>query len=550
MKNLRISRVIVIVILLGILGVYLFTATRTTLWDRDEPRFARATVEMVTSGKYLVPTFNGELWADKPILTYWLQSLPIRLLGPTEFACRFFSAVGAALTCFFVFLIGKRLLDSTAALWAMCILSTTVMMFVIGTLATSDAVTMPFIVGAMVIFVYGSKSGMRIYQVILLGIALGFGMLAKGPIGLLPVPAIAVILWLNRRNLSIGRYLWQVTAALVIGLLIFMIWAVPANRATGGEFLRVFIGRHVLERALKPLEHHGGNALLYLPYYLPVIIAGFFPWTLHLPGAFSALWGGRIGGPAGRALLIGWIVPIFIIMTLAATKLPHYILFIWPALSLAIAGTIIAAQQDRLADIDKIWLRRGIWFLGPPVICMASALMIAPWFLQIPGLRLAGLASGIVLTVVVVLACRLQQADKYTASAKTIFAGIIVFDILLVSSILPAMEQVKISPFIAKAIKIKTAADTPVATYRSAEPSLNFYIGRKIEQLRDKETVINWANQQQAGVLIIPADILADIQHSNGPLPLYEIASKKGFNYSKGKEVKILAMFRGKENPK
>lgn len=478
MKNLRISHVIVIVILLGILGVYLFTATRTTLWDRDEPRFARATVEMVTSGKYLVPTFNGELWADKPILTYWLQSLPIRLLGPTEFALRFFSAFGAALTCFFVFLIGKRLLDSTAALWAMCILSTTVMMFVISTLATADAVTMPFIVGAMVIFVYGSKSGMRVYQVILLGIALGFGMLAKGPIGLLPVPAIVVILWLNRQNLSVGRYVWQATAALVMGLMIFMIWAVPANRATGGEFLRVFVGHHVLERALKPLEHHGGNALLYLPYYLPVIIAGFFPWTLHLPGAFSALLGGRIGGPAGRALLIGWIVPIFIIMTLAATKLPHYILFIWPALSLAVAGTIIAAQQDRLADIDRIWLRRGVWFLGLPAICMASAIMIAPWFLQIPGLRFAGLVSGIALAVVTVSACFLQYTNKFTASAKTILAGIIIFEILLVSAVLPALEQVKISPFIAQDVKMETTSDVTVATYKFDEPGLNFYIGR------------------------------------------------------------------------
>jgi 4-amino-4-deoxy-L-arabinose transferase-like glycosyltransferase len=549
MKNIRVSWVIII-ILLGILGVYLFTATRTTLWDRDEPRFARATVEMVTSGKYLVPTFNGELWADKPILTYWLQSLPVRILGPTEFAFRFFSAVGTAITCFFVFFIGKRLLDSTAALWAMCILSTTVMMFVIGTLATSDAVTLPFIIGAMMIFVYGSKSGMRIYQVILLGIALGLGMLAKGPIGLLPVPAIVVILWLNRRNLSIGRYLWQVTVSLVMGMIIFMIWAVPANRATGGEFLRVFVGHNVLERALKPLEHHGGNTLLYLPYYLPVVVAGFFPWTLHLPGAFSALWGGRVGGPTGRTLLIGWIVPIFIIMTLAATKLPHYILFIWPGLSLAVAGTIIAAQQNRLADVDRIWMRRGVWFFAPPAICVASALMIAPWFLQIPGLRPAGLASGIVLAVVTVSACFLQYTNKFTASAKAVLAGMIIFEILLVYTLLPALEQVKISPFISQDIKMETTPDVTVATYEFDEPSLNFYIGRKIEQLSNRETVINWTSQQKAGVLIIPADVLAEIQRSSGHLLLYKIASKDGFNYPKGEEVKILAMFRGKGNPK
>jgi len=67
-------------------------------------------------------------------------------------------------------------------------------------------------------------------------------------------------------------------------------------------------------------------------------------------------------------------------MTLAATKLPHYILFIWPALALAVAGTIIAAQQNRLTDRDKIWLRRGVWFFGPLAITMALSLIVGPWF--------------------------------------------------------------------------------------------------------------------------------------------------------------------------
>jgi hypothetical protein len=116
--------------------------------------------------------------------------------------------------------------------------------------------------------------------------------------------------------------------------------------------------------------------------------------------------------------------------------------------------------------------------------------------------------------------------------------------------VLPGLEQTKITPLISQAINKNTAADVPVATYKFSEPSLNFYIGRKTEKLNDKETVISWANQPQRGVLIIPADILADILQVSGPLPLYEIASKEGFNYSNGKKVKILAMIRGKENQK
>ncbi len=78
------------VITLAILGNYLLLGSRTTLWDRDEPRFARAAVEMLESGDYLAITFNGENWSDKPVLTYWLMALAIRVLGPTELACRLF----------------------------------------------------------------------------------------------------------------------------------------------------------------------------------------------------------------------------------------------------------------------------------------------------------------------------------------------------------------------------------------------------------------------------------------------------------------------------
>ena len=540
-----------IVFALIILSLYLLIATRTTLWDRDEPRFTRATVEMVESGKYLVPTFNGQLWPDKPILTYWLMSLPVRVLGPTELACRFWGAVGTTITCLLTFYIAKQLFGAKEGLWAMVILASSLMVLIIGTSATSDAVTLPFIVAAVAIFVRSMGSGMRAHHIILMGVALGFGMLTKGPIGVLPIPVILTTLWLNRKTKpGLVRPLCQLGAALTIGVLIFLAWAIPVNNATGGEFLRIFIGRHVLTRAIKPMEHHGGNILVYLPYYLPVIIVGFFPWTLHLPGAFSATLGGRIGGQYCRPLLIGWVVSIFTIMTLAVTKLPHYILFIWPALALAVAGTIVAAQQSRLTARDRIWLRRGVWFFGPPVIAIALGLMIAPYFFPIPiaGLRWSGLASGIVLLVMAAVAIYLQRADRMYMSVKVLLAGIFALNIPILFGVLPAIEQIKISPPIAQAVKVKTDKEVPVATYKYSEPTLNFYVGRQIELLRNEDAVATWARQPKPGVLIIPKDVFTNIQERLGLLPLEQITSKKGFNYSKGKPLEVVALIRKAQN--
>jgi len=534
-----------IVISFLIMVIYLFMGTRTTLWDRDEPRFTRATVEMIESGNYLVPTFNGQLWADKPILFYWFMSVPIRLFGPTEFACRFWGGIGTAVTCLLTFFIGQRLLGTKSGLWAMVILASTLMMLSVGTLATIDAVLLPIILAVIAIFVRSAVFGTGISHIILAGIALGAGILAKGPMGLQPLIVIAVTLWLGRKaGLGAWRFVRLFGAASIIGGLIFLAWAIPANNATDGEFFRIFIGRHVLTRAIEPMEHHGGNFLMYLPYYLPVIIGGFFPWTLHLPGAISSVIGGRIGSQFCRALLISWVAPIFILMSLAATKLPHYIIFIWPGLALAVAGTISAAGQNILTARDRIWLRRGVWFFGPFAILIALVLMIVPWFVKIPGLRWSGPASGVVLSVAAIIAIRHQRADRPKVSAIVLLIGMIVFEIPILFGVLPAIEQVKITPAIAQAIKAKTAKEIPVASYKYGEPTLNFYIGRQIEPLRDEEAVVSWSRQAGEAVLIIPKDKLDDIQQSYGTLPLEEITSKKGFNYSKGKTVEVMVLTR------
>jgi 4-amino-4-deoxy-L-arabinose transferase-like glycosyltransferase len=535
----------VIMIALVVAGVYWFIDTRSTLWDRDEPRFSRATAEMVESGNYLYPTFNGRLRPDKPILIYWLMSAPLRVLGPTSLACRFFSAVGIAVTCVLTFLIGRRFLGVRAGLWSMVILASTLMVMVIGTAATSDGILLPTMVAVVALFAGGMASAPPRSYAVLMGLAFGLGLLAKGPVALLPIPVVGVTLWLSRRNgIRVGPPLGQLAAGVCAGVLIFLAWAIPANNATGGEFLRLGIGHHVLARSARPLEHHGGSFLLHLPYYLPVIVAGFFPWTLHLPGAVSAVLGRRVGGPHFRELFLAWVVSIVVIMTLVATKLPHYILFTWPALALAVAGTLLAAEQGTLADVDRSWLRGGVWFLGTVAGGAAMGLLAAPFLLHLPGAALSFWASAAILLAMSALAIRQQLRDRPQASAITLLLGMVVLLLPVMLGVMPALERVKISPALASAIRQRTAPDVPVATFRYGEPTLNFYVGRRIEPLASEEAVGQWAGQPGAGVLVIPKDILAGIEQRRGSLGLQEIASKQGLNYSKGSTLEVAAVLR------
>jgi 4-amino-4-deoxy-L-arabinose transferase-like glycosyltransferase len=546
-NNTRDKKILLIVILIALVitGIYMFMNTCTTLWDRDEPEYAQVVLEMVESGNYVVPTFNSQMWLEKPPLIYWMMSIPVRIFGPTEFACRFFSAVGVGTTCLLTFIIGRKLVGTEAGLWTMPILASTLLVLIVGTAAITDALLLPFIVAVMAILLISAKSGMSFKHIILMGGALGLGTLTKGPIGLIPMPAIAAILFFDRKNRNnTGQYIRRIAVSLAIGAVIFLLWAIPVNIITNGEFFRVFVGRDIINRAFRPMESHGGNFLLFLPYYLLDIIVGFFPWTLHLPGAFSAVSGGRVGGKYGRVYLLSWIIPCVVLMTLAATKLPHYIIFIWPALSLAVAGTISAAKKNLLIPRDIAWLRRGVWFFGPQALIMSLSLMIAPFFIPIPGLLWPGMASGLVLLGMTIAAVYYHRAGKFSLSAAVLLGGMIVFHVPLLLGVFPAIESIKISPHIARDVNSTVEKDVPVATYQYSEPSLNFYLVKPTEHLDSSNDVIAWAKQSKPGVLIIPKQYLIEIEQQHGILPLDQIASRKGFNYSKGKIIELLALTR------
>ena len=532
-----------ILICAGFTLLYLLIAGSSTLWDRDEPRYARVTAEMVESGNYLVPTFNGKVWFDKPIMLYWLMSVPVRVLGPSEIACRFAGVMGTAATLLLTFFIGKKLFDAKVALWAEIILGTTLLMLFVGSSALVDAIALPFIVGAMAIFICRQGEKIRAFDAGAIGVLIGLGMLAKGPLGLLPVFVMIVALWFGRENIGgfFRNFLW-VSLAVVIAAGIFLLWAIPANRAADGELFRVFFGKHIVGRALSPMEGHGGNFLLYLPYYPAIMVAGFFPWVIFLPGAFSASLGKRIGNAGTRNILLSWIIVTVVLMTIAATKLPHYILFAWPAMAVMTGAVIVTSGQNVLNERDRKWLRGGVWFLGPVGLGIAAGLIGVGYFIKIAGLIMPGFICGIIVLVMTIICCYLQVREKFIRTVKVILAGILILIIPLLFVLLPAVETIKISPHIAKAIREKTGKEVPVAMYKYAEPTLNFYVGRKITQLRRENDVVDWLKGKENRVLIIPRKDFEDIRQNAGDIAFEEIASKKGINYSKGKEVEVVAL--------
>ena len=535
-------------VLLAIFALATWMTTRSTLWDRDEPRFSQAAVEMVANGQWLFPTFNGELRPDKPILIYWLMAIPISLFGVSEWAVRAFAPLGLALTAGLTFLVARRLMSGWAALLAPVILALAPLARVEGTVATADAVLLACTTAAIVCFGDMLQRGWTAGRFVLLAVALGAAQLTTGPVGwAVPMLSILLTLWILRGKGALAKgFGWRLSIAAVASVLIFLAWAVPANEATAGEFLNRGLGKHVGSRVLKPMEGHGSNYLLYLFYYVPVVAIGFVPWTLQLPAALVALWRGRIGDAKQRALLLGWTIAPFCLMSLVATKLAHYVMPIAPALALAVAATIDAAERRALAEGEMKWLRRGVWFYGVVLALAVSALVFLS--LQPVAAPIAGpvLVLAAVVLIQGVIAIHLHRRGRWRHGVLASIAGATAIWVTLGALVLPRVENLKLAPRLVTAMRAANIGAPPMATFGFDEPSLNFYWGPvTIVPLPDVRSLDAWSLEPGDGVLVTTRVKLNEFVARNGGGELREFANVHGFNYSRGRETEVVALRRG-----
>lgn len=331
------------------------------LIDRDEPRFAEATREMIERGDYVVPFFNNQYRFDKPPLTYWFQAASYRVFGDNDFAARLPSAMAAALTAVVIFLWGKRIGAERVGWWAAIMFTICVQTFLHAKAAVADMWLVLFVTAAhwagyeLLRDRWGSgerptsnvqhptfnedATGVSRAWWWIFYLALAFAFLAKGPVGWTPLLAITAMKFLLP-GVKLNRRFGFVAGVLLV-LSIIAMWGIPALMRTNGDFFYVGIGRHVVGRSLVALEGHGGKSIgfyvLTLPFYFVVIFATFFPWSLKLPWLTRRLWQAR--DPIDSYLITSAAV-VFIIFTIVKTKLPHYTLPAFPLLALLLAKNL------------------------------------------------------------------------------------------------------------------------------------------------------------------------------------------------------------------
>lgn len=273
------------------------------LMDRDEPRFAEASREMLQRHDLVIPWFNGQYRFDKPPLIYWCQALAYEVLGRNAFAARLPSVLFATATAILLWFWGRRLGKAAAGFFAAIMFVTCLQVLIHGRLAVADMPMVFFVTAA----VWSGWEMSRPHPVQgrwwwIFYLSLGLGFLAKGPVAWLPLGGLLGGRWLRPTEFRLAP--GPTILGVLLSLFVVGLWGVPALVATKGQFLIVGIGHHVIYRSLDIMEGHGGPGLvgftLTLPLYLVTFFFSFFPWSLSVPGALRDWWGSR-----GQDLL-GW----------------------------------------------------------------------------------------------------------------------------------------------------------------------------------------------------------------------------------------------------
>ncbi|MGA0586895.1 ArnT family glycosyltransferase [Dyella sp. KRB-257] len=368
----------------------------------DETRYLAVAWNMHLRGDWLVPWLDGAPYPDKPPLLFWLVNLAWNITGVHAWSARALEVLLGLTTLPLLRRLALALgADAAAAglavwLWLGCL----------GFAGFAGALMFDMLLCACTLLAWLGTAwlvrGRTVPGVGLLGLGLGLGILAKGPVSLLVggLPALLAPWWASASRGSPGRHYLATVAALAGAALLALAWAIPAARRGGPAYADAIFLTQTVGRVVESFAHDRGPA-----WYLPIVPLLLLPWTVGLAACRTLL--GRAANPPGRGsrrpapadgrldrFALAASVPAFLAFCLISGKQPHYLLPLLPALAPAAAVRLT----------DGRWRVVG-WRVGLllVVIALASLLALLRLSTQAPAWTYACLAGAILPGVVLLM---------------------------------------------------------------------------------------------------------------------------------------------------
>jgi 4-amino-4-deoxy-L-arabinose transferase-like glycosyltransferase len=480
------------------LALYLHDLGGVGLVDADEPAYAEAARQMVETGDWVTPRFNGRNRYDKPILFYWLIAAAYGLFGVSPFALRFTSAAAASALVVLTFAFLRRFRGPRAGLLGGLVLATSLAVLAWARAGVTDMLLTLFLAGGLYAFFLAyaapQPGGRAWFWGLYAGMALA--TVTKGLVGVVfPVLILGAFLALARRlRPTLGAM--RLGPGLALFAALALPWYLLQLGLNGWEFVEAFFLKHHVGRYTGVVSSHAGP----LFYYIPVTLAGFFPWSAYVP---RALWEARAPSlaaarraPPGEQLRLFaavWFLAIFLFFSFAGTKLPSYLLPAFPALAILVAeawdGIVGRHGTGGLLHASHLGLA-GL------ALCLAAAWVAVPVLLPRLEARLVPFLSGPLelgaAPALLAAACLavaggalLARRRRRAAGFAVIVAGMVAFSIVAVRGLLPAVDAAWQRPLRELAVAARAAAgrEGSVAFYGGNFPSVVFYAGSPVVQV-------------------------------------------------------------------
>jgi 4-amino-4-deoxy-L-arabinose transferase-like glycosyltransferase len=356
------------------LFVLFFRLGGAAFFEPDEGRNAEKAREILLLKDWVTPHENFIPVLDKPILFYWLIAVAYKAFGISEWSARLPSALAALGCLFLVYRFARAHGGIWAGLWSALILVTSVEFFVLARVVISDMTLTLWITLALHSFyfaVHAKNEKTRNIQCLLLYGALAAGTLTKGLIGLfIPGMIFFSYLFLTRRW-KVLRQMHLVPGALLY-LAIMMPWYLWADARNPG-YLRYFLLEEHFNRYLT--EKFERAEPWY--YFFAVFTVGFLPWTMLLPYAVKNLW--KEIDDRKLFLILSVLLP-FVFFSVSKSKMPHYILPIYPAVAI-LCGQMVAGWFHRSKPTES-WMLYLPWI--PVVGCVFYFMVGGFWPYLLP----------------------------------------------------------------------------------------------------------------------------------------------------------------------
>jgi 4-amino-4-deoxy-L-arabinose transferase-like glycosyltransferase len=514
--------------------------------DRDETRFAQATKQMVETGDFVDIRFQDDVRYKKPVGIYWLQSAVVQTaskLGLQRAQIRIWlyripsliGAIGAVLMTYWTAL---AFVTRRGAVLAGLIMCSSVLLGAEARLAKTDAVLLLTVVaafGAMARVYLSWQRGEELAHPpwtwpAIFWTALAGGIMIKGPLILLFVAlTIGALAILDRTATWIWRLrpVWGLTWLLILVLP----WFIAIFWRAGDTFFVDSLGGDMLSK-IAAQESHGAPPGTYLALFWVT----FWPAAPMAALAAPAVW--RARREPGAQYLLAWLMPSWIMFELVLTKLPHYVLPLYPAIAILIVG----ALEGRLLSRSP-WLVRGAawWFAIPAitavsVIVGAIALTRQPAFLAWPFLAVS-LIFGL-------FAWWLYDDNRAERSLLNAAAAALLLGMGVYGIVVPSLTPLFPSAEIARVLRNVVCVGPKAAAAGYHEPSLVFMTGTST-LLTDGSGAADFLGQGSCRFALVEArSERAFAQRAEAIGLRYNVATRvEGYNFSQGKPISV-AVFR------